>query len=415
MEAHLKTIPQDRMAPAWLLDRYQARALVIGGIGYIALIIGAFIGPDALDHALRAYLAGIVLWVGASLGCMALLMTNHLSAGKWGLIIRRVLEAGAAQFPLLWVLSIPIVVGMNHLFPWIKTGPRFALLSWDAQKIILHKYHLMMNPTFFVIRWVLYFLIWWAFSATLRRWSIQRDENPLARDWQRILENVSGLGIVVYSLSMSFFVIDWIMSLDATWFSTIFGLIFLAGQGLTALSICLITVLLLSQEEPIRSMLRKTELHDLGKLMLAFTMLYAYLSFSQWLITWSGNLPQEISFYLNRMNGGWLNLSRFLILFEFAVPFALLLSRRLKKQPGFMVPLCAGFIVIRMIDLYWHVEPSFQARQSQWTFNWMYLAATAGIGGIWTFFFIRSLKSRPILVGYDPQMEELLEHEHAAA
>ena len=413
MEAHLKTIPQDRMAPAWLLDRYQARALVVGAIGYIALIIGSFIGPDALDHALRAYLAGIVLWVGASLGCMALLMTNHLSAGKWGLIIRRALEAGAGQFPLLWILSIPIVLGMHHLFPW--TEPRFSQLSWDAQKIIIHKHHLMMNEPFFVIRWALYFIIWWWFSATLRRWSIQRDENPLARDWQRILENVSGLGIVVYSLSMSFAVIDWIMSLDATWFSTIFGLIFLAGQGLTSLSICLITVLLLSQEEPMRSMLRKTELHDLGKLMLAFTMLYAYLSFSQWLITWSGNLPQEISFYLNRMNGGWLNLSRFLILFEFAVPFALLLSRRLKKQPGFMVPLCAGFIVIRMIDLYWHVEPNFQARQSQWTFNWMYLAATAGIGGIWTFFCIRSLKSRPVLVGYDPQMEELLEHEHATA
>ena len=401
------------MAPAWLLDRYQARALVVGGIGYIALIIGAFVGPDALDHALRAYLAGIVLWVGASLGCMAFLMVNHLSAGKWGLIIRRVLEAGAGQFPLLFVLSIPIVLGMHHLFPW--TEPRFSQLSWDAQKIIIHKQHLMLNEPFFIVRWVLYFFIWWAFSATLRKWSIQRDENPLARDWQRIFENVSGLGIVVYSLTMTFAMMDWVMSLDATWFSTIFGLIFLAGQGLTSLSICLITILLLSQEEPMRSMLRKTELHDLGKLMLAFTMLYAYLSFSQWLITWSGNLPQEINFYLNRMNGGWLNLSRFLILFEFAVPFALLLSRRLKKQPGFMVPLCAGFIVIRMIDIYWEIEPSFQARQPQLTFNWMYLAAAAGIGGIWTFFFIRSLKSRPILVAYDPQMEELLEHEHATA
>ncbi len=415
MEAHLKIIPSDRRAPAWLLDRYQARALVVGGIGYIALIIGAFIGPDALDHALRAYLAGIVLWVGASLGCMAFLMVNHLSAGKWGLIIRRPLEAGAGLFPLLWVLSIPIVVGMTHLFPWIKNGQRFAQLAWDSQRIILHKYDLMLNPTFFTIRWALYFLIWWGFSATLRRWSIQRDENPLARDWQRIFENLSGLGIVVYSLSMTFAMVDWVMSLDATWFSTIFGLIFLAGQGLTALSICIITILLLSQEEPMRSMLRKTELHDLGKLMLAFTMLYAYLSFSQWLITWSANLPQEINFYLNRLNGGWLNLSRFLILFEFAVPFALLLSRRLKKQPGFMVPLCSGFIIIRMIDLYWHVEPNFQARQPQWTFNWMYLAATAGIGGVWTFFFIRNLKSRPVLVAYDPQMEELLEHEHATA
>jgi len=413
MEAHLKHIPEERMAPAWLLNRYQARALLAGGLGVIALIIGAFIGPDALDHALRAYLAAYVLWVGASLGCMALLMVNHLSAGKWGLIIRRVLEAGAAQFPLLFILFIPILLGMHHLFPW--TEPRFSQLPWDAQKIIIHKHHLMMNVPFFIVRWVLYFFLWWSFSATLRKWSIERDRNPLARDWQRILENVSGLGIVMYSLSMTFAVTDWVMSLDATWFSTIFGLIFLAGQGLMALSICIITVLLLSQEEPMRTMLRKTEMHDLGKLMLAFVMLYAYLSFSQWLITWSGNLPQEIQFYLNRLSGNWMNLSRFLILFEFAVPFALLLSRRLKKQPGFMVPFCAGIIVIRMIDLYWHVEPNFITHGSQFAFNWMYLAATVGLGGIWVFFFIRSLKSRPVLVAYDLQMEELLEHEHATA
>jgi len=412
MDAHVRHIPADRTGPIWLLDRYQSRALLVGGIGAIALIIGAFIGPDALDHALRAYLAGYVLWVGASLGCMALLMVNHLSAGKWGLIIRRVLEAGAAQFPLLFVLFLPVLLGMHHLFPW--TEPRLSQLPWDSRRIILHK-QLWLNPTFFAIRWVLYFFIWWAFSATLRRWSMERDANPAARDWQRILENVSGLGVVVYALTMTSAMIDWIMSLDATWFSTIFGLIFLAGQGLTALSICIITILLLSQEEPMRTMLRKTELHDLGKLMLAFTMLYAYLSFSQWLITWSGNLPQEIHFYLNRLAGNWNHLSQFLILFEFAVPFALLLSRRLKKQPGFMVPLCSGFIFVRMVDLYWHVEPNFTSHVPRLSYAWMYVAATLAIGGIWTVFFVRSLKSRPLLVAYDLQMEELLEHEHATA
>ncbi|HVH85292.1 MAG TPA: hypothetical protein VM912_01110, partial [Terriglobales bacterium] len=277
----MRQIPADRTGPVWLLDRYQSRALLVSGIGAIALIVGAMIqrSQDGLDHALRAYLAGYVLWVGASLGCMALLMVNHLSAGKWGLIIRRVLEAGAAQFPLLCVLFVPILLGMHHLYPW--TEPRFSQLPWDAQKIILHK-KLMLTPTFFLIRWVLYFFLWWVFSATLRKWSIERDASPRARDWQRIFENLSGLGLVMYALSMTFAMIDWIMSLDATWFSTIFGLIFLAGQGLTSLSICIITILLLSQEEPMRSMLRKTELHDLGKLMLAFTMLYAYLSFSQW-------------------------------------------------------------------------------------------------------------------------------------
>jgi hypothetical protein len=162
-------------------------------------------------------------------------------------------------------------------------------------------------------------------------------------------------------------------------------------------------------------MLRKTEMHDIGKLLFAFVMLYAYLSFSQWLITWSGNLPDEVEWYMHRMAGNWVNLARFLILFEFAVPFALLLSRRLKKQPGFMVPLCTFIIFIRMVDLYWMVEPNFVTHVREITFNWMYLAAPLAIGGFWVFFYIRALKSRPVLVAYDGQMEELLESEHATA
>ena len=402
------------MAPVWLLDRYQSRALIVGGLFTILLIIGGFIGSDSEDHFFRAYLAGYVLWVGASLGCMALLMVQHLSAGKWGLIIRRPLEAGAAQFPLLAILFIPIAFGMKHLYPWIKGGPIWNSLNSDAHTIMDHKWN-QLNPVFFLIRVPIYFFIWWAFSETLRRWSIQRDRNPMARDWQRILENVSGIGIVVYSLTMTFAVVDWVMSTEPTWFSTIYGLIYLAGQGLTAFSICIITVLLLSHEEPMRSMLRKTEMHDIGKLLLAFVMLYAYLSFSQWLIIWSGNLPDEIGFYLHRMAGNWVNLSRLLILFEFAVPFALLLSRRLKKQPAFMVPLCVLILFDRIVDMYWEIEPSFRTQEREITFNWMYLAAPLAIGGFWVFFYIRSLKSRPVLVAYDAQMEELLEPEHATA
>jgi len=414
METHVRHLPEDRMAPAWLLDRYQGRALIVGGLFTILLIIGAFLGPDSSDHFFRAYLAGYMLWVGASLGCMALLMVQHLSGGKWGLIIRRALEAGAAQFPLMFILFIPIALGMKHLFPWIPNTPLWDAQNSDAHTVMAHKAALL-NTTFFLIRVPIYFFLWWAFSSTLRRWSMERDRDPMARDWQRIFENLSGIGIVMYALTMTFAVVDWVMSLDATWYSTIYGLIYLAGQGLTAFSICIITVLLLSQEEPMRSMLRKTEMHDIGKLLFAFVMLYAYLSFSQWLITWSGNLPDEIHWYLRRMAGNWLNLARFLILFEFAVPFALLLSRRLKKQPGFMVPLCAFIIFIRAVDLYWMVEPNFVTHERQITFNWMYLAAPLAIGGFWVFFFIRSLKSRPVLVAYDAQMEELLEPEHATA
>jgi len=414
MDAHAKHLPEDRMAPAWLLDRYQSRALVVGGLFSILLIIGAFIGPHAYDHFLRAYLAGFVLWTGASLGCMALLMVNHLAAGKWGLIIRRMLEAGAAQFPVMFVLFIPIVIGMNHLYPWIPGTELWVQQTSAAHTVMVHK-ALLLNKNFFIIRWPIYFFIWWAFSTTLRRWSVERDANPQGRDWQRIFENLSGIGIVTYALTMTFAVVDWVMSLDATWYSTIYGLIYLAGQGLTTFSICIITVLLLSQQEPMRSMLRKTEMHDIGKLLFAFVMLYAYLSFSQWLIIWSGNLPDEIPWYMHRLAGNWINLSRFLILFEFAVPFALLLSVRLKKQPAFMVPLCTFILFVRMVDLYWMVEPNFKTQEREITFNWMYLAAPLAIGGIWVFFYIRTLKSRPVLVAYDQQMEELLEPEHATA
>ncbi|PYY19521.1 MAG: hypothetical protein DMG60_03935 [Acidobacteria bacterium] len=414
METHAKRLPAELNAPAWLLDRYQSRALIVGGLFTILLIIGAVITPHGYDHFLSAYLAGYVLWVGASLGCMALLMVNHLSAGKWGLIIRRVLESGAAQFPLMLILFIPIAIGMSHLFPWIPGSVRWMQQNSDAHTIMQHK-EMLLNKTFFLIRVPIYFFIWWAFSTTLRRWSIERDRNPHGRDWQRILENLSGIGIVVYAITMTFAIVDWIMSLDAIWFSTIYGLIYLAGQGLTAFSICIITVLLLSQEEPMRTMLRKTEMHDIGKLLFAFVMLYAYLSFSQWLIIWSANMPDEANWYLHRLAGNWINLGRFLILFEFAVPFALLLSRRLKKQPAFMVPLCAFIIFVRMVDLYWMVEPNFISTERQITFNWMYIAAPLAIGGFWIFSFIRDLKSRPVLVAYDPQMEELLEPEHATA
>ena len=173
METNAKHLPAELNGPAWLLDRYQSRALIVGGLFTILLIIGAFVTPHGYDHFLSAYLAGFVLWTGASLGCMALLMVNHLSAGKWGLIIRRILEAGAAQFPLMFLLFIPIAIGMNHLFPWIPDSPRWVQANSDAHTIMQHK-AMLLNKTFFLIRVPIYFFIWWAFSATLRRWSIER-------------------------------------------------------------------------------------------------------------------------------------------------------------------------------------------------------------------------------------------------
>jgi hypothetical protein len=421
IEHYRKNLPADRRAPAWMLDRWSRPALLIGAFGIVVLLLLALLGPRAsgdypgtVNYIMRGWLSGFVLWTGASLGCMAFLMVSHLSAGKWGLAVRRILEAGSRGFPLMFILGLPVLLYAHKLYPW--TPQNLGGLGEEARLVVGHK-HLLLNMPFFVVRYILYFAIWSALSYTLSRWSIQRDENPTGRDWMRIFENLSGIGLVVYALTMTFAVVDWVMSLDATWYSTIYGLIYLAGQGLTALSISIITVVLLGREEPVRTVLRKTELHDLGKLMLAFTMLYAYLSFSQWLIIWSGNLAEEVPWYLNRINGGWKYLAQSLILFEFAVPFALLLSRTLKRRPSFMVPLCTFIICIRAVDLWWMIEPNFPNAQGHFHFylgSLAYIVGPVAIGSIWIWRFLSELRRHPVVPAYDPQLPEILEPEHAA-
>jgi hypothetical protein len=408
---HPKTLPADRNAPAWMLDRYHRPALLIGAFGLILFLIMWFVLGGQREYAMRGWLSGFMLWTGASLGCMALFMVQNLSGGKWGLLIRRVLEAGAGTFPVMFLLGLPVLFYAHHLYPW--SPDNIGTLPAEAQQVVKHK-HLLLNLPFFYVRYALYFLIWWGLSSTLRRWSILRDEEPLRRDWTKIIENLSGLGLVVYAITMTFAVVDWVMSLDATWFSTIYGLIFLAGQGLTTLSLSLITIILLGRAEPVRSILRKTELHDLGKLILAFVMLYAYLSFSQWLIIWSGNLAGEIPWYLSRIRGGWQYLAQFLVLAEFAVPFALLLSRTLKRRPGFMVPLCVFIICIRAVDLFWMIEPNFPGSREHFRFHMSYVLGPITVGGFWIAAFISQLKSRPVIPAHDPQLTEILEPEHAA-
>lgn len=414
-------MPAELNAPLWLGDRYGRPALLAGIVGFIVMIVGWFL---AADQFYRAYLVGMVLWVGVSLGCMALLMVNHLSAGKWGLVSRRVMEAGSRLFPLLFVLFIPIAIGMwtGKLYQWVPS--RLGELPWELQTIIRHKqqfpFHVAyMTPISWLVRIPIYFGIWWLMSSTLSRWSLERDADPVGQDWQRKFENLSGPGVVVYAMTMTFAMLDWVMALDATWYSTIYELIFLAGQGMAALCVILYTVITISEEDPLRTMLRKTELHDLGKLVLAFIMLFAYFSFSQWVIIWSGNLPDEIGWYLHRVEGPWRWISAALVILQFALPFCLMLSRRFKRSPAFMLKFSVYLLIVRWLQIIWEVEPNFpNAQGANLHFHLsqlLYIAAPVAIGGIWVWAFVRELRSRPVFPAYDPQMSEILEPEHATA
>jgi hypothetical protein len=381
LQVQTTDFPVPAFAASW-----QSRALIAGGLGAALCVVGAFISLDAF---LRGYLIAFMFWLGLSMGCLGLLMVQYLSGGLWGLVIRRFLEAGAKQIPLMAVLFLPILLLRHHLYEWMEHP--------------IERNHWYLNTPGWIFRFVLYFVIWILLMGALTRWSTRLDA-PVAGRGPRF-QALSGAGLVIYSLTMSFAAVDWVMSLDPHWGSTIYGLIFLVGQGLSALCFSIILLTTLTRFSPYDDIVKPMQFHDIGKLTLAFVMLFAYFSFSQWLIIWSGNLPEEIGWFLARLRGGWGYVILGIILFHFALPFALLLSRERKRAGSRLIGLAFLLMLMRMVDIYWYVVPNFPqvAMFSIW-----YLVAPIGVGGLWLASFFYNLRQRQILPAYDPQMPLLL-------
>ena len=375
--------------------QWQKRSLIVGVAGAILCVIGAV---TSLDQFLRGYLIAYILLLGLSLGCLALLMVQHLSGGLWGLAIRRVLEAASKCLPLMFVLFLPILFGRQHLYAWMTDPSLTARNSW-----YLHTSGL----TGWIARWILYFAIWGWLAFTLTSRGDQQDRPLVAGSWPRF-QGLSGLGLVLYSLTVSFAVVDWVMSLDPQWGSTIYGLIFIAGQGLSALAFSVVMLTLFTRYSPYREIIKPMQFHDIGKLMLAFVMLFAYFSFSQWLIIWAGNLPEEIGWYLHRIRGGWGVVALIIILFHFALPFALLLSRELKRAGSRLIGLAIFLIFMRLVDIYWYVVPNFAHEHGHFYLSPWYIVAPIAVGGLWLTYFFYNLRQRPLLPLYEPQIPSLL-------
>ncbi len=387
----------DLMAPP-VAQTMQQRSLVIGAIGAVASVAGVFLAPESFYSA---YLTAFMFWLGLSLGCMAILMLYHLVGGAWGTVIRRIVESGMMTLPMMFVLFLPILLNLPELYKWAQPDQ----LASDAKLAdIAHSY---LNFNGILIRYILYFVIWFGMAFFLNRWST--DQDWIAGQSTLRFRAMSSIGLVIYSLTISFAVIDWVMSLQARWISTIYGLLFIAGEALSAFCFCVVIENILGKRKPMSDYLTDTEVHDHGKLMLAFVMVWAYFNFSQWLIIWAGNLPEEIPWYVRRMNGGWETVGLFLVVFHFAVPFALLLSRQLKRKARTLVWIASWLIVMRMVDIFWHIEPAFHP-----TFHvsWVFFAILAGMGGLWMAYFFHNLRARPLLPVNAPQTLRLLEPSH---
>ncbi|MGA3315593.1 MAG: hypothetical protein ABSC64_04040 [Candidatus Korobacteraceae bacterium] len=395
MNQEISQIGQAEYAVPAQAAQWQKRWLIVGVAGALLCVIGAV---TSLDQFLRGYLIAYILWLGLSLGCLALLMLQYLSGGLWGLVIRRVLEAACKCLPLMFVLFLPILFGRHHLYAWMSDPALTARNSW-----YLH------TSGFggWIARWILYFVIWGWFAFTLIRRGDQQDR-PLPPGVSLRFQGLSGLGLVLYSLTVSFAVVDWVMSLDPQWGSTIYGLIFIAGQGLSALAFGVVMLTVFTRYSPYREIVKPMQFHDIGKLMLAFVMLFAYFSFSQWLIIWAGNLPDEIGWYLHRIRGGWGVVALIIILFHFALPFALLLSRERKRAGSRLIGLAIFLIFMRLVDIYWYVVPNFAHEHEHFYLSPWYIVAPIAVGGLWLTYFFYNLRQRPLLPLYEPQIPSLL-------
>jgi hypothetical protein len=331
-------------------------------------------------------------------------MIHHLTGGVWGLVIRRILEAGTRTLPLLALLFLPIAVGLPRHYSWAR--PEVVA----ADPVLVHK-SLYLNPAFFLGRAVFYFAVWIALAYRMSRLSLALDAGPDPRV-ERRLRGISGGGLVLLGLTITFSSVDWAMSLDPHWFSTIYGILFMVGQALSALAFVIVMLALLSGEKPLSDVVRPTGVHDLGKLLLAFVMLWTYMHLSQFLIVWSGNLPEEIPWYLRRLQGGWQAVALVLVLFHFALPFLLLLSRDLKRNAGLLAWVAGGLLAVRLADVFWLVAPDAGGPGSHGTglaFQWLDVAVPVGLGGVWLAAFLRELQAHPLVPVGDPEIRDLLE------
>ena len=393
-------IAQDYKAPE-SVGRLQRGAVLVGLVGLVLCIFGWIKSPDALIHS---YLLAFLFVLGLSLGSLGLLMLQHLTGGHWGIVIRRPLESATRSLPLVFVLFLPIFFGMKYLYAAWLTAPKSGegALSQFQQSYL--------TSDGFKFRALIYFAIWLILMVVFNRWSREQDVNREDRSLRRRLKMAAGPGMILYVFAMSFAAIDWVMSISPHWASTIYGFLFIAGQLISSMSLMISIVVLLAQSEPLREVVQKRHLHDLGKLLLAFVMLWAYFDFSQLLITWSGNQPEEISFYRSRLYGQWGVVAVIVLIFHFFVPFFLLLSKSLKRNPSALPKVALWLIVMRLLDLYWMTRPEFtsSAIPSIWD-----LAAPLALGGLWFGVFAWQLQQRPLLPLGDPKLEEAIErHEY---
>ena len=396
--------PADLATPA-RVERVGRPALIAGAAGLLLTAVGAVFNADQF---FRSYLYGFLFWTCVGVGCLSISLIHHLTGGWWGLVIRRLLEAGARTLPFCALLFVPLVFGLPRLFEWADAA------RVQADPILLHK-SLYLNAPFFLARAVFYFAVWSLLARALDRSSLELDaaqgDERRYLVVSRRLRAIAGGGLLLMGLTITFSSVDWAMALDPHWFSHVYGVLFMVGQAVAAMAFMIVLVAQLGGEDPLRRVIEPSDVHDLGKLLLAFIMLWAYIEVSQWIIIWSGNLPEETPWYIRRLHGGWQYLALVVIVFHFLLPFLLLLSRDLKRDARRLALVAGTVFVLRALDLFWLIAPDAplgHEGHGGLHVHWMDLTALVGVGGVWIWLFTRALLRRPLVTIGEPDIRARL-------
>jgi len=360
------------------LTPLQRLGLAVGGLGGVAAAVGALAVPAAF---FPAYLTAYAYWLSLTLGSLALAMLCHLARSRWAAATLRYCLAGASTLPLMTALFLPLLLGVRELYPW--ADPQGVA----ADPLLAHKQPYL-NLPFFLARAVIYFALWLVLARALRRWSNEASagSGPGGR-----LQRLSAGGLAVLGLSTSFAAIDWLMSLEPRWYSSVYGSLVAMGGVLGALALASGLAALAGRRSAARPLISPRVLNDLGSLLLACVMLWAYLAFSQYLVIWAGNIPEEAVWYTRRWEGGWRVVTVALIVAQFALPFSLLIVREVKRSAPVLAAIATLVVVTRYLEMVWLVKPA--AGQGV---HWLDPALALGMGGLWVAIFAGQLRRAPL-------------------
>ena len=402
VELNLAT--KELAAPAWV-SSLRNRGLIVG----VLFALGAAYGAVSdLPTFMHAYLMGFLFCLSLCLGGLVLVELGHLTGGNWFMMGRRIMEAQQRTLPLVFLMWLPIAFGMKQLYVWA------TITNWQADPVLRWK-HPWLNPEAFWIKGIVYFAIWALWIWKMNSGSRRQDSDPSPRVWQN-LKTWAAPGILIYGLTITFASVDWVMSMDYKWYSTIYGMIFMAQHGLITFSFVCVMLILMTPHSVFGEIMFKDRIHDFGKLMFAFTMVWGYFSFSQFLIIWSGNLPEEITWFKARMTNGWGSMALILVIGQFLLPFFLLLFRDIKRHAQRVIWVALLIIGMRWFDTFWLVVPNpsplHPEGAAEFAFSWQYAVVPIAMAGIWFAYFAFELARRPLLVRNDPQLPRLWEHSH---